>query len=468
MEQIEHLQKQWRDSIRFRGLHANLMLEKDGLVLGANTRLAKRTADGALDIEGCETRLLTLLSVAYGRPINTNVLQTLNRASKLARCGDDVLAAMHIALSGLPRLSDPGDASRRLFIADGLLEMGVRPLDIFTALDFDPAPLDELEKRYNANELRNPKGDGRVSGEWARDVEQAEADAKAIAESVVEQLPRVVSIATRIRAGLAAAGAAATEAAAAAVGPLVFAAAMVIPYPEPDSEGRGNVEGHPGLRYVWNRDDNTLRVQRVSDGETLIGGRLTVDGKLWDGPKLIGHKEGDKLVIDPFMYPDMGPDADQKDRPDLCPKETPDRPGRKGAKGAKDKAYEDQMKLWVNPGNPTPTGFGYAMVNLKTKQRIIFDDCQHRTGFLFDAKGTTYAEMLASHSDGLANGVARNLLTEARNQIGASQEREIYWVFAEEKAAELVRKLFDKKGNEYVKRIAIYYMPPGQVPHEVQ
>jgi hypothetical protein len=168
------------------------------------------------------------------------------------------------------------------------------------------------------------------------------------------------------------------------------------------------------------------------------------------------------------MYPNMEPDLDQKDRRDMCPKETKDRPGRPGAKGDKDKDYEDQMKLWVNPGTPTLRGFGYAFVNPLTAQRIVLDDCQHSTGFLFDAKGTTYAKMLEDKSDGLRKGVAENLLIEARNQIGASQGRAIYWVFAEEKAAHLVRKLFDAEGNEDVSRIAIYYMPPGQVPHEVQ
>ncbi|HTW36572.1 MAG TPA: hypothetical protein VMD53_18280 [Rhizomicrobium sp.] len=42
MREIEHLQKQWRDGARFRGLHASMSLENDGLVLGAKTLLAKR------------------------------------------------------------------------------------------------------------------------------------------------------------------------------------------------------------------------------------------------------------------------------------------------------------------------------------------------------------------------------------------------------------------------------------------
>ena len=123
MREIEHLQKQWRNSARFRGLHASMTLKKDGLVLGANTVLAKRNHDGTLAIDGEEEKLLTMLSVAYGRPVGALVLGSLRRASDCAKAGDACLAGMHVALA-LPALRDPEDAARRLFIADGLLAKG--------------------------------------------------------------------------------------------------------------------------------------------------------------------------------------------------------------------------------------------------------------------------------------------------------------------------------------------------------
>ena len=120
MRKIEHLQKLWRDSARFRGLHASMTLERDALVLGANTVLAKRDHEGALAIGG-EEKLLTLLSVAHGRPIGASVLKRLRRASDFAKAGNSCLASMHVALA-LPALRNPANASRRLFIAEGLLE----------------------------------------------------------------------------------------------------------------------------------------------------------------------------------------------------------------------------------------------------------------------------------------------------------------------------------------------------------
>src|SRR5579862_8965809 len=153
MQAIAELQKRWRDEGRFRGLHANLALEREGVVLGANTLIAKRASDGGLDCN--EARTLTLLAVAHERPIDNTILTKLALASKHAQAGNEALAAMHIALAGLPILYDPEDAARRLFIADGLMRKGVAPRDIWMALEFDPAPLDALTK-FNPDEPRVP------------------------------------------------------------------------------------------------------------------------------------------------------------------------------------------------------------------------------------------------------------------------------------------------------------------------
>jgi hypothetical protein len=166
MQAIADLQKQWRERERFRRLHAHLSLEKEGVVLGANTILAKRNNDGALDSN--EARTFTLLAVAYGNPVDRSVLGKIDRASEHARAGNEAMAAMHIALAGLPVLRDPEDAAKRLFIADGLMEKGIAPRDIWTALEFDPAPLDALTK-FNPDEPRVPAGSGRPSGRWTRE-----------------------------------------------------------------------------------------------------------------------------------------------------------------------------------------------------------------------------------------------------------------------------------------------------------
>lgn len=165
MREIEHLQKQWRESARFRGLHASMSFENDALVLGADTVLVKRKADGALVLDGAEMRLLILLSVAQGRPIGASILKNFRRASDCAKAGDACMASMHVALA-LPALDDPERAAQRLFMVDGLLAAGAPPRDIWAALAFDPAILDVLAKKFNPDEPRNPGGDGSASGEW--------------------------------------------------------------------------------------------------------------------------------------------------------------------------------------------------------------------------------------------------------------------------------------------------------------
>jgi len=143
-----------------------MSLEKEGLVLGAKTVLAKRDRDGTLALDGAEARLLALLAVAHGHSVPLSLLSTIRKASNHARAGDECMAAMLIALAPVPRLRDPADAARRLFIADGLMEDGISPRDIWSALDLDPAL---LEKRYNPAEPRVPEGSGRSSGEWTSD-----------------------------------------------------------------------------------------------------------------------------------------------------------------------------------------------------------------------------------------------------------------------------------------------------------
>ncbi len=92
MQEIERLKKRWQDGARFRPVHASMCLEKEGLMLGAKTVLAKRRGDGALALDGEEARLLTLLAVAYGRPVDAGIIGKIRRASKHARAGDEAMA----------------------------------------------------------------------------------------------------------------------------------------------------------------------------------------------------------------------------------------------------------------------------------------------------------------------------------------------------------------------------------------
>ncbi len=212
-------------------------------MLGAKTILAKRLHDGSL--EGEDARILTLLSVAYGKPVDPSVVGAIRRASKHARAGDECMASMHIALVPLPRLSDPSEAARRLFIADGLMEDGVSPRDIWTALDFDPAPLDALEKEYNPNQPRVPAGSGRPSGQWTREGAGSEvADAVGTAAAYAEAATNTVApgaIRTTIATILDWAGLIARYGS----GPATFLATLLYSPPAGGGHHEGEIPGRP-------------------------------------------------------------------------------------------------------------------------------------------------------------------------------------------------------------------------------
>ncbi len=463
MNQIEELQKQWRDKFRFRGLHASMSLEEDGLVLGAKTVLAKRDHDGALALEGAEAQLLTLLAVAYGRPVDAAVLGKIRRASHHAQAGDAAMAAMHIALAGLPQLADPVDAARRLFIADGLLADGVTPRDIFAALEFDPAPLDELEK-YNPSEPRNPKGSGVVSGRWTSGGASASVAVAAAgrgAQWAAEEVATAIRAqAVRMAARLAAL---ATEAASRVAPPVAFVTELFDSSGLGGSRVEGAVRDFPDLRYSRYQDETALNIVSESDGHTILTLYPLGRGTFIDrGHGIVAHMEDDELVIGPQAVPIPQVRAQERtEDPDECPEQTDDRPGRVGPAGEKDKDYEDYVKHFVNP-IPTPRGIGYAFPNpLRPSFSIIFDDCQHATGDLYDAKSTGYAKMLAENNPYLTGGLAKKFVKQATDQIVASEGREIVWCFAEKEAADFVRELFDDEElNKSVnlRRIRIVYL----------
>lgn len=438
----------------FQTLGGSLSLEKDGLVLGTARLLPRR--DGSLKVEGEEARLLTLLSVAHGRPGNVSILAALCRAQKHLASGDEAMAAMHIALIKLPQLVNPPDAVRRVAIADALLTSGVRPADIFEALDFAPTELHRLEK-FNPDEPRNPRGSGRLSGEWTREIEAVES----AVEDAAKELPRIVQTTSRV---LPIAASAASRFA----GPAAFLTALIVPTPAGGANHRGPIRGHLELEYTWNGDETELLIIRTSDGHTVLRATLGPNGEVKVGAKIVGRLRDGEVAIDPFALPPDWPNVDDSnDDRRLCPKESPDRPGRPEEKGGKkDRDFEDHMKLLVNPGDPTPRGMGYAFFNPTTGNFIIFDDCQKRSGFLFDAKGTTYDELLTSKYKPLRNGTLTDLFDTADRQIAASEGRPIYWVFAEENAANVAEQAFhewDPRRNEVpapkYKQIHFVFLP---------
>lgn len=461
--QIEKLQKQWREKVRFRGLHASLSLEKDGLVLGAQTVLAKRAHDGGLEAD--EARLLTLLAVAYGGPVDVSVLGSVRRASKQMRAGDECLAAMHIALAGLPKLADPSDAARRIFIADNLLADGVSPRDIWAALEFDSAPLDALEK-YNSDEPRIPAGSGRPSGQWTSGESSSGAEGfwPAIARAGQRALQEVIPEAPPATAIFENVPELLLDLARLGSGPIAFLGALLYSTPAGGRHQEGEVPGRPDLRYSWNEDETQLEITRASDGQVVVRATLGPDGNFRvRQSRAIARLLNEHVLVDPETLPPEDPRSSQrKDEPDLCPE--PPLPDSEGS--ANSIRYANYMKLLVN-FPPTPPGFGYRLYNPFSNGDVVkYDDCERDEGAMDEYKGQNYAKQMAArnryYGEQFEKDLADAWLDQATRQIEASGGRPVKWYFAEQPALDFARDLFAK--HPILRRIKLIYAPPPWGP----
>jgi hypothetical protein len=255
----EQLRNAWRARKRAVPIRPVLNLTPEGLVLGAGTVMVP--ADGARrlrSMRGQETRVLALLSAAYGKAVAPSVLGNIERAAKAWSEGDDCLAYIHLAHAGLREPQDPYESARRLFIVEGFMKAGTSPRAVFEAFHFGAAYIDAVEKFFNPDEPRVPAGSGRTSGEWTREAGSDEQPATRRgspaatggALSYLGPLPAAaVGSLGEFAAGLLASGAAA----------VVFGGLLLIPSNK-SLRIEGEVPEIPGLRYAWNRDETLLRL----------------------------------------------------------------------------------------------------------------------------------------------------------------------------------------------------------------
>lgn len=91
----------------------------------------------------------------------------------------------------------------------------------------------------------------------------------------------------------------------------------------------------------------------------------------------------------------------------------------------------------------------------------MFDDCQHKTGAMIEAKGPTFTDILrkaqASHSGDWS--VVSGVLDQADRQLGAAGSRPVIWFFSDEYAAEYFRDEFEAtdKGRERIVVKVLHY-----------
>ncbi len=164
---VEEIEKAWVARAKSAPFYPTPTFVGDALTLGAGTVIArtKRPLDTQEKSSG-DTRVVALLATAFRRAIGQKARAHLRCALEKRAEGDELVASIHLALMGLPRLDRNNGAARRLFAADRLLQKGVTPETIFAALDLDPTSSGESLRKYNPNQPRVPAGSGRMSGQW--------------------------------------------------------------------------------------------------------------------------------------------------------------------------------------------------------------------------------------------------------------------------------------------------------------
>jgi hypothetical protein len=429
----EQLRNAWRARKCFVPISPILNLTPKGLVLGAGTVLVPANGPRQLQsLRGREARVLALLSAAYSEAIAPSVLGNIERAAKAWREGDDCLAYIHLAHTGLRDLQDPYEAARRLFIVDGFMKAGTSPRAVFDALGIGAAYADAVEKVYNPAEPRVPAGSGSKSGQWTSEL------------SFLGQLPAAaVESLGSFAARLLVSGAGAT-----AVFGLLF-----IPSPN-NIRVEGEVSGVPGLRYSWNRDETLLHLTYDSPD----GARETFTAQLQEDVfrdqhgQVVGRvlPQGD-VAIELRALP-LIPANDNE--PKLCPDYSPDR--RTNDKGLE---YENYIKSIVNPGNPTPSGMAYILPNpFSGGKGVSFDDCERTTGTMVEIKDG-YTDFLRTES-GTAL-LQRLFLAQATRQIEAAGLRPVRWYFSQKQSADFATEIFEK--DPKLQNIDIEFKPwPGR------
>jgi hypothetical protein len=371
---------------------------------------------------------LALLSAAYGKTVSPAVLGNIERAAKSWHDGDNCLAYMHLAHMGLSEPRDAYESARCLFMADTLLKSGTSPRAILKALRFDAAYIGTVEKLYNPLEPRVPPGSGRISGQWTRGL-------SVLARLTGLQAGSLGGLAARLllRAG----------------GVTTALGILFIPSPN-KIRVEGDVPGMPGLRYFWNRDETELHlIYGDSDGaQSTFTAQLEDDVFRDKSGRIIGRVLIDgNIAIDLHAIPSIPANDDE---PRLCPLPGLDKPGELG------RDYEDYVKSIVNPVDTTPRYWGFQLPNPTEGGKLVyFDDCQHSTGMMVDAKGPGYAGLISFPKG--QESVTEEFLDQALREVQAAGDRPIRWYFAEAAAAEFARQLFrdDTEGRSKIEIVVL-------------
>jgi len=462
----EKLHDAWRACERAVLVSSAMHFASEGLLLGAGTVVVAAEAEGSRrlrSLQGDEARVLALLSAAYGKAVAPSVVGNIARAAKAWSEGDDCLAYIHLAHARLPTPQDPYDAARRLFIVDGFMKAGTSPRAVFEALHFGGAYIDAVEKFFNPDQPRVPAGSGRTSGEWTDSEETGgdEATREGTAEQGAQGLSRLGRMPPPPPASflgeLSAAQVAELGAYVLRFLTLVGGAAAVFGLlfvPSPNNvRVEGEVQGTPGLRYSWNRDERLLHLtyDDPNGGQRTFAAYLDGDVFRDEHGRIIGRAlpDGGILIESAVVSSKLV----KEDEPRICPAPGPDKPGERG------REYENYVKSFVNPPPyTTPSGIGFQLPNPRDDGALVYyDDCRRTNGMMADAKGPVYEKLLTFSQP--MQSVIMEWWERAGRQIAASDGRPVRWYFAELDAALDARALFDSDRYEGRARIEVVFLP---------
>jgi hypothetical protein len=472
MNRQEALEGRFEKHVRSQPICCAAEIGDEGLVLGAQTVLARMMRDAfgspilALDEDG--ERLLALLGVASWRPASSDVLRHVEDASACWRRGEKALANIRLAHAGIPRIEDRAGAYR-LFLAEALLDDGMSPRELTKALGLEAPALE----KFDPSQPRVPAGSGRTSGRWTRGGTGAPAPAESPAPSAAatpkDHAPLFGFVAaggartlaqalfgeasgSTLLAGLAVLGE--------TVGAGIVLGAIFVPSPN-RSVTEGAIPGLPGLFYHLDAPAGALRLFRngTAGREVVVSARQERDGIFVDPATgaPIARILGGSLVFDADQLADATGESRLKtrsDEPNLCPKIEPDTPH-----GAKEPAlaYEDQIKLLINPLQPTPRGWGVNLFDPMTGQDVFFDDCRRSDGAMIEVKGPGFDEKLRKSFFQRQEIFPREWTDRALRQVQAADWRDVEWYFAEPEAAEVALRTF--KNDKRLKKIRVFHVP---------
>jgi hypothetical protein len=161
---------------------------------------------------------------------------------------------------------------------------------------------------------------------------------------------------------------------------------------------------------------------------------------------------GGNIAVDPAA---VFPEAANDNNPKLCPEMGPDKPGERG------RDYADYVKRVVNPppNIPTPRYFGFQLPNPYDLGKLVhYDDCEHATGTMVEAKGPGYTDLL--QNPWTAASVIDEWVGESGRQLDASHGRPIRWYFAEPEAAAFAASLFRaaRQGREKIEIVVLPWL----------